>query len=101
MFSTLEPEIITERRTGPGQLYPLMCTRLWKHGKTLMFPVHSGLVDALRCGPRDLVLIRMHLPFVTFRIVEPYLSLPIGRFDHPDLPPSYKELLETLAKGAK
>lgn len=90
------------RQGGPfAGLHALYACRLWKHGAQLMFPLYSSIVAALTAKPGDLVLVRVHLPFVTFRIANPDLSMPIPRFNHEELPPSYRELLQILAESIR
>lgn len=70
-------------------------------GKQLVFPLYTSVVAALDARPGDLVLIRVHLPFVTFRIANPDLTMPVPRFNHDELPPSYRELLQYIAESIK
>jgi hypothetical protein len=90
------------RNGGAGEkLYPLFACRLYAHGRQLVFPLYTMLVQAIGATPGDLVLVRVHLPFVTFRIANPDLALPIMRFDHDQLPPTYREVLEEIAKAIR
>lgn len=82
-------------------LHALYAARLWTHGKQLIFPLYTSIIDAIGARPGDLVLVRVHLPFVTFRIANPDLTMPIPRFNGEDLPPSYRELLQILAESIK
>lgn len=66
-----------------------------------MFPLYKSIVKAIGACAGDLVLVRVHLPFVTFRIANPDLSMPVPRFNHDELPPSYRELLQILAESIK
>lgn len=87
---------------GPYKgLHALYACRLWRMGKQLVFPLYTSVIEALGARPGDLVLIRVHLPFVTFRIANPDLTLPAPRFTGEDLPPSYRELLQILAESIK
>ena len=87
---------------GPFKgLHALYAARLWQHGKQLIFPLYTSIIDALGARPGDLVLVRVHLPFVTFRIVNPDLTMPVPRFNHEELPPSYRELLQFIAESIK
>lgn len=89
-------------RPGPSPaLHPLYATRLWAHGKQLVFPLYDAMIKALSARAGDLVLVRVHLPFVTFRIANPDLSMPIPRFSPEELPPSYAELLIEVAKAIR
>lgn len=82
-------------------LHALYACRLWSHGKQLMFPLYTSIIAALGAKAGDLVLVRVHLPFVTFRIANPDLTMPVPRFNHDELPPDYRELLLTIAEAIK
>lgn len=84
-----------------SSVHPLYAARLWAHGKQLIFPIYTAIIDALQARPGDLVLVRVHLPFVTFRIANPDLTMPVPRFNHDELPPSYRELLQIIAESIK
>ena len=58
-------------------------------------------MQALDAHPGDLVLVRIHLPYVTFRIANPDLTLPVPRFTPAELPPSYAELMRELGAAVK
>lgn len=79
--------------------YPLFAARIWRMGSSVVFPLAKMLMQALDAQPGDLVLVRVHLPYVTFRIANPDLTLPVPRFRPEELPPSYAELVKEL--GAK
>ncbi len=79
-------------------LHPLYAARLWRMGKSLVFPLYEAVIDAIQATPGDLVLVRVHLPYVTFRIAVPDLTMPIPRFGADELPPSYRELLNDIAR---
>jgi hypothetical protein len=80
------------------ELHPLYAARLWRMGKSLVFPLYEAVITALGAKPGDLVLVRVHLPYVTFRIAHPDLTMPIPRFTPGELPPSYAELLKDIAE---
>ena len=90
------------RNGGAGEtLHPLYACRLWRAGRQLVFPLYTAVIDAIGARPGDLVLVRIHLPFVTFRIANPELSIPVPRFERFELPPTYREILEEIAKAMK
>ncbi len=82
-------------------VYPLFAARIWRMGKSVVFPLAQMLMQALEAHPGDLVLVRVHLPYVTFRIANPDLTLPVPRFRPEELPPSYAELMKELAANIK
>jgi antitoxin component of MazEF toxin-antitoxin module len=82
-------------------VYPLFAARIWRMGASVVFPLAKMLMQALDAKPGDLVLVRVHLPYVTFRIANPDLTLPVPRFRPEELPPSYADLLKELAANIK
>jgi len=85
---------------GPYKgLHPLYACRLWRQGKQLVFPLYDAIIAALGAKAGDLLLVRVHLPYVTFRIANPDLSMPVPRFTPDELPPSYAEMLQEVAKA--
>lgn len=70
-------------------------------GKQLVFPLYTSIIEHLGAHAGDLLLVRVHLPYVTFRIANPDLAMPIPQFDECDLPPSYRELLLELLKSKR
>lgn len=84
---------------GAGKtLWPLYAARLYLHGQQLIFPLYRSIVSTLEAKPGDLVLVRVHLPYVTFRIAHASLAMPIEHFDREQLPPDYKELLAEIGR---
>ena len=81
-----------------GELYPLFAARIWRMGQSVVFPLAKMVMQALDAQPGDLVLVRVHLPYVTFRIANPDLTLPVPRFRPEELPPSYAELVKELGQ---
>lgn len=89
-------------RPGPyAGLHALYACRLWTMGKQLVFPLYTSIIAALGARSGDLVLVRVHLPFVTFRIANPDLTMPVPRFNNDDLPPTYRELLTYIGESIK
>lgn len=70
-------------------------------GKQLVFPLYTSIIEHLDAHAGDLLLVRVHLPYVTFRIARPDVNMPIPQFDECDLPPSYRELLLELLKSKR
>jgi len=85
---------------GAGRtLWPLYAARLYRQGAQLVFPLYTQIVRALEAVPGDLVLVRVHLPFVTFRVCRPDMSVPLHFLDEGVVPPTYRELLAEIAKA--
>ena len=92
---------VSEPARPRDALHALYACRLWTMGKQLVFPLYTAIIRELGARSGDLVLVRVHLPFVTFRIANPDLTMRIPRFEADDLPPTYKELLLELHKAVK
>lgn len=58
-------------------------------GKSVCFPLQKLLREALGVKPDDLLIMRVHGPYVTFRIAQPEAVIPVERFEREDLPPSW------------
>jgi hypothetical protein len=81
--------------------YPLFAARIWKMGSSVVFPLAKMLMDALEARPGDLVLIRVHLPYITFRIANPEKNFPLPSFTAEELPPSYRQLLKSIEEKVR
>lgn len=87
------------RNGGAGEtLWPLYAVRIYKQGNQLVFPIYKQVVAALEAKAGDLLLVRVHLPYVTFRIAHASLAMPVEHFDPAQLPPTYAELLAEIGK---
>lgn len=90
------------RTGGSGEkLHPLYAVRLWSQGKQLIFPLYVALIDAIQAKAGDLLLVRVHLPYVTFRIANPDLTLPVPRFSDHELPPTYRDALKEILAATR
>jgi hypothetical protein len=54
----------------------------------MVFPIHKWLMQILGARANDQVLVRVHKPFVTFRVISPDDVLPVSGFTVDELPPS-------------
>lgn len=79
-------------------LFPLYAVRVYEHGRQLVFPFYSILTHALGLHAGDLLLVRVHLPYVTFCLTTPAQAVAVEKFGKDELPPSYKDVLLELAK---
>lgn len=90
------------RAGGAGStLHPLYAVRLWAAGAQLVFPLYTAVIDALQCKRGDLVLVRLHLPYCTFRVANPDLTLPVPRFADHELPPTYRDALREILAATR
>lgn len=88
--------------SGPAKTpHPLYAVRLWQQHKQLIFPIYTAIVNALGAKAGDLVLVRVHLPYVTFRIANPDLTLPTPHFAPDELPPTYRGLLAMIQESLR
>jgi antitoxin component of MazEF toxin-antitoxin module len=71
------------------KLRVLFSGRIWKMGSSIVFPLPKMLREALNAKPDDLVIMRVHPPYVTFRVAIPEATIPVERFEREDLPPSW------------
>lgn len=88
----------TQHGGGGKTLWPLYAARLYRQGGQLIFPLYRAIVNELQVKPGDLVLVRVHLPYVTFRIAHAPTAMPVERFNPDELPPDYKEALAAVAR---
>jgi hypothetical protein len=68
---------------------PLYLVKIWRMGNSICFPLYKALLQAIHASPDDLLLIRVHPPFVTFRVAHPDSLMPTERFTVEDLPPTW------------
>ncbi len=70
--------------------HPLYAARLWRMGKSIVFPLYAAVVDALRAQPGDLFLIWVHPPFITVRLADLGAMRPIDHFSQDALLDSWR-----------
>jgi len=66
---------------------PIYIARIWQLGNSVVFPLGKLLRDAIGARINQKVLIRVHPPYVTFRLVDPDELIPVGGFTTGELPP--------------
>jgi hypothetical protein len=69
--------------------HPLYAARIWKWGKSTVFPLYSAVCDAIRAVPGDLLLVRVHPPSITLRVAHPEQVMPVEQFTEEELPPPW------------
>ena len=72
-----------------SKAYPLYAARVWKWGKSTVFPLYSAVLAAIHCVPGDLLLVRVHPPYITLRVARPESVMPVEQFTDAELPPSW------------
>jgi hypothetical protein len=70
---------------------PLYLVKIWRMGSSVVFPLYKALLAALHATPDDLLLVRVHPPYVTFRVAHPEQVMPIEHFTQEELPPSWPQ----------
>ncbi len=59
---------------------------VWRMGKSVVVPLYKLLTRALGILPGDLLLMRVHPPYVTFRLLNVKEQMPVESFTVEDLP---------------
>ena len=75
---------------------PLYLVKIWRMGSSVVFPLYKALLEALHATPDDLLIIRVHPPYVTFRVAHPEQIMPVERFEEADLPTSWPKKVESV-----
>jgi hypothetical protein len=70
-------------------LYPLYTVMTWKVGNGVVFPLYQVVRHALDLHPGDLLIARVHTPYLTIRRARPERIIPIEDFGPEHLPPSW------------
>lgn len=79
----------------------MYAARIYAHGRQLAFPLYRAIVTALEAHEGDLVLVRVHLPYVTFCVANSFQAQALEGFTKDQLPPSHSEVLRELAKAVR
>ncbi len=66
---------------------PLYVVKIWRMGHSVVFPLYKLLLEAIHAAPDDLLLVRVHPPYVTFKVAHPEQMIPTERFTYEELPP--------------
>jgi hypothetical protein len=68
---------------------PLYLVKIWKMGSSTVFPLYKALLAAIHAGKDDLLIVRVHPPYVTFRVAHPDSLMPVEAFSEHVLPPAW------------
>lgn len=71
-----------------AKTHPLYAGRLWKMGTSVVFPIYKSVMAALGAKEGSLVLVRVHPPYATFRVIPPNEAVDLKNMDLSELPPS-------------
>lgn len=77
------------------RVHPLYVVKLWSMGKRRVFPVYDVLLEALDFdidNPNELLIIRVHPPYCTFRVAKPERLFPLDQMNLSDLPPVWPKV---------
>jgi len=88
---SLVPMDNSQRKTDPSPIY---VARVWKQGSATVFPLCKLACRLLGVTPGQKVLIRVHPPYVTFRLVDPDELIPVGGFTQQELPPAWPRRIQ-------
>ncbi len=80
---------------------PLYVVKIWRMGSSVVFPLYKALLAALHASPDDLLLVRVHPPYVTFRVAHPDQVMPVDRFGPDELPPDWPKKLGTADERSR
>jgi hypothetical protein len=75
-----------------GKIYPVYSARIWRLGKSVVFPLYAAVCDALRVKPEDLMLVWVHPPFITLRLADLGNTRPIDHFTQDELIESWRKV---------
>ncbi len=69
--------------------HPLYAVRIWRAGKSVVFPIYQAVLQAIHAMPGDLLLVRVHPPYITVRVARPESLMPVEQFTDQELPPEW------------
>jgi hypothetical protein len=72
----------------------LFCVKIAQWGRSTVISLHSRMLEAIGAKVGDLLLVRVHPPYVTFRVAHPEAQIPVGTFTEKDLPPAWPHRAE-------
>jgi hypothetical protein len=76
---------------GPDHriLYPLYTIMPWQMGNGVVFPLYKVVRETLGWRPGQLLIARIHVPYMTLRVAQPERAIPLDSFGPEVLPPSW------------
>lgn len=69
--------------------YPLYTLPIWQWGNSVVLPLYKAVRAALGASPGDILIARIHPPYLTIRLAHPEHIIPIDQFGPEHLPPSW------------
>lgn len=72
--------------------YPLYAVKPWRMGKQRVFPLYQAVLEHLQFdldNPDEMLLIRVHPPFISIRVAKPERLIPVENWDPEVLPPTW------------
>lgn len=69
--------------------HPLFAVRIWQTGSSWVFPLPKALRDSIGWRPGDLLIIRVHPPYLTLRVAQPESVIPLRTMGLEVLPPAW------------
>ena len=92
-----EPMVRDRKPTDPSPIY---VARVWKQGSSTVFPLCKLACRLLGVTPGQKVLIRVHPPYITFRLINPDELIPVGGFTQQELPPAWPRRIQPPREDA-
>lgn len=71
---------------------PLYVVKPWRMQKRLLFPLYDVVLEALHFDvdkPDELLICRLHPPYLTMRVAHPERIMPLNAFSIDALPPAW------------
>lgn len=78
-------------------LHPLYVVKAWSTGSQRVFPLYKVLLEALDFdldNPNELLIVRVHPPFISIRVAKPERLIPVENWDPLVLPPAWPRAVE-------
>ncbi len=74
---------------GKPLLYVVHTLPIYQWGNSVVMPLYKGWREAIGAHVGDLLIARLHPPYITIRVAHPERLIPIGTFGPEVLPPSW------------
>lgn len=71
-----------------GKSFPLYAQRVWENGSGLCFALPKGLCAQIGLAVGDVVVVRVHPPFASLRVLRKEIAVPVEGFTAEELPPA-------------
>jgi antitoxin component of MazEF toxin-antitoxin module len=72
----------------------LFCVKIAQWGRSTVVSLQHALLEAIGAKVGDMLLVRVHPPYVTFRVAKPEAQIPVETFRPDDFPPAWPKRAE-------